>query len=203
MSRLLSHYQWTAIHDLRHAYETNFVEEESCSNLKRSDLTLSGLVNTSRFLVRRLINFAKTLADFSQLKQVFVGCEIIPSQYLFIYSFLFIVFKDLLINTHHHRCCLVYFEISTILNGNVFRIWGGCFSSLLAAERLVRRRTDCWKYEGFSLNVNSCFKLIPSTFLSNSFDLRLGWSSAPNLLTMIRNSYEEKHGYLISVILFK
>ncbi|TGZ65983.1 hypothetical protein CRM22_005579 [Opisthorchis felineus] len=69
MARLLSHYQWTAINDLRHAYETNFVQDDSCSNLKRPDLTLSSLINTSRFLVRRLINFAKTLADFSQLKQ--------------------------------------------------------------------------------------------------------------------------------------
>ncbi|CAH8608981.1 unnamed protein product [Dicrocoelium dendriticum] len=73
MARLLSHYQWTAINDLRNAYETNFVQDESCSNLKRPDLTLSSLVNTSRFLVRRLINFAKTLTDFSQLKQ---DCQI-------------------------------------------------------------------------------------------------------------------------------
>ncbi|KAF8563509.1 hypothetical protein P879_05095 [Paragonimus westermani] len=71
--RLLSHYQWTAVNDLRHAYETNFVQDDSCSNLKRPDLTLSSLINTSRFLVRRLINFAKTLADFSQLKQ---DCQI-------------------------------------------------------------------------------------------------------------------------------
>lgn len=73
MARLLSHYQWTAINDLRNAYETNFVQDESCSNLKRPDLTLSSLINTSRFLVRRLINFAKALTDFSQLKQ---DCQI-------------------------------------------------------------------------------------------------------------------------------
>lgn len=70
MARLLSKHQWTALNDLRSAYETSFLDcasdhaPESSSNI-----TISSLVNTSGFLVRKFINFAKKLADFSVLGQ--------------------------------------------------------------------------------------------------------------------------------------
>lgn len=70
MARLLSKHQWTALNDLRSAYETSFLDSafdhtpESSSNI-----TISSLVNTSGFLVRKFINFAKKLADFSVLGQ--------------------------------------------------------------------------------------------------------------------------------------
>ncbi|VDD75225.1 unnamed protein product [Mesocestoides corti] len=70
MARLLSKHQWTALNDLRSAYETSFLDSASDhAPESSSNLTLSSLVNTSGFLVRKFINFAKKLADFSVLGQ--------------------------------------------------------------------------------------------------------------------------------------
>ncbi|VDM34401.1 unnamed protein product [Hydatigera taeniaeformis] len=70
MARLLSKHQWTALNDLRSAYETSFLDSASDhAPESSSNITISSLVNTSGFLVRKFINFAKKLADFSVLGQ--------------------------------------------------------------------------------------------------------------------------------------
>ncbi|KAM7540827.1 hypothetical protein Aperf_G00000042870 [Anoplocephala perfoliata] len=70
MARLLSKHQWTALNDLRSAYETSFVDcDTDRAPESSSNITVSSLVNTSGFLVRKFINFAKKLADFSVLGQ--------------------------------------------------------------------------------------------------------------------------------------
>ncbi|VDN14025.1 unnamed protein product [Dibothriocephalus latus] len=70
MARLLSRDQWTALNDLRSAYDSSFLISESDHTPENScTLTLSSLVNTSGFLVRKFINFAKKLADFNVLGQ--------------------------------------------------------------------------------------------------------------------------------------
>ncbi|VEL16721.1 unnamed protein product [Protopolystoma xenopodis] len=71
LARRLSAYEWTAIHDLQTAYESSFVDSEDDNCPQRGDsLTLSSLINTSGFIVRKMIIFAKKLADFSLLSQV-------------------------------------------------------------------------------------------------------------------------------------
>ncbi|VDL93479.1 unnamed protein product [Schistocephalus solidus] len=70
MARLLSKDQWTALNDLRSAYDSSFLISETDHTPENScTLTLSSLVNTSGFLVRKFINFAKKLADFNVLGQ--------------------------------------------------------------------------------------------------------------------------------------
>ncbi|BHF61169.1 hypothetical protein SprV_0100414100 [Sparganum proliferum] len=70
MARLLSKDQWTALNDLRRAYDSSFLISASDHTPENScTLTLSSLVNTSGFLVRKFISFAKKLADFNVLGQ--------------------------------------------------------------------------------------------------------------------------------------
>ena len=58
------------MNDLRSAYETSFLDSASDhAPESSSNITISSLVNTSGFLVRKFINFAKKLADFSVLGQ--------------------------------------------------------------------------------------------------------------------------------------
>lgn len=71
LARLLTQGEWTAVSDLTDAYKSSFLE--TTDKAPEGKCSLISLVNTSGFIVRKLINFAKKLSDFTNLAQ---ACQI-------------------------------------------------------------------------------------------------------------------------------
>lgn len=71
LARLLTPGEWNAVSDLTEAYKSSFLE--TTDKAPEGKCSLISLVNTSGFIVRKLINFAKKLSDFTNLPQ---ACQI-------------------------------------------------------------------------------------------------------------------------------